>query len=165
MSAYAKALFATNTTLTDELEACEELFTKRPDLFQYFTSPANDKAIKDKIVLKAFQNHPELLNFLRLLIKRGQFSNFHEIVRSYKKLADQKLGILSGELATPSPLDDSSKEKITKEWEAYFKKKIVLKSRIDPSLLGGGVLTIDDKRIDFSLKDKLNKLKTTLVRG
>lgn len=167
MSAYAKALLKSNKTFIDELDACEELFMKHRPLFEYFTSPANKKELKDKILLNAFKKHldTELMNFLRLLIKHGRFNNFFEIASIYKKMAYKKLGTLSGELATPSPLEEASKEKIIKEWEAYFKKKILLTPCIDPSLLGGGVLTIDGKRIDFSLKNKLAKLKTTLAKG
>ncbi len=47
-------------------------------------------------------------------------------------------------------------------FQKYFKTKVELKENIDPEIIGGFILQIDDNYIDASIKNKLRKIKKEL---
>ena len=59
-------------------------------------------------------------------------------------------------------MDDSSREKILAEVAKLHDGEVDLKETVDPTLLGGYILTLDDKQIDASLKRQLSTLRRKL---
>lgn len=166
---YAQALFnlAKEQNGLEEwlslLEALQLLFTDHPKIFQFFTSPIVSIEEKENLLNRHFKPHlPQtMLNFLNHLLKKKQFASFFQIFQSYKKLVHSALGIAEGHIVTTTPLDQMDKELLNR----IINKKIELKEEVDPTLIGGGILTIDGQRIDFSLKGKLERLKRSVLCG
>lgn len=59
-------------------------------------------------------------------------------------------------------MDQEDVEKIKQSLSEKLGKKVELSQELDPSLIGGFLVTIDGKMIDNSLKHKLTNLKTSL---
>lgn len=53
-------------------------------------------------------------------------------------------------------------EKLLKQLNEYSKKQVTVESKIDPDLLGGVIIRIDDTQIDASLKTQLDNLRQGL---
>jgi F-type H+-transporting ATPase subunit delta len=60
-------------------------------------------------------------------------------------------------------VDDIVRKKITDLVSGIFKTTVELKETIDPEIIGGFILQIDDKYIDASIKNKLRKIKKELI--
>lgn len=170
---YAKALFNLACKQNKEelwlesLLSLREFINQNSKLYDYFNSPLPSPEKQEAAFVKLFKPHleAEVLNFVLILLKKRRFTEFNGIACAFKKMVFNKFGMLQGAIATPTPLDEKSKEALIAEWGAILNKKIVLDETIDPTLIGGGVLSFENKRIDFSLKGKLQKLQNNLSRN
>lgn len=63
------------------------------------------------------------------------------------------------------PLDDASEKELQTALSAFTKKgeKILLTKKIDPSILGGMVVSIGDKYVDMSIATKI-KTYTKIIK-
>jgi F-type H+-transporting ATPase subunit delta len=56
-------------------------------------------------------------------------------------------------------------KKLTAEVKEITGGEVVLATKVDPSLIGGFVLTIGDRQIDTSVATSLKKLRKILPKG
>ncbi len=64
---------------------------------------------------------------------------------------------------TAIQLSSAQLSKLQKGVEAKYNQKVEVKTIVDPSILGGVVLTIDSRQLDSSVKGKLQVLKQQLL--
>jgi F-type H+-transporting ATPase subunit delta len=106
---------------------------------------------------------PLALNLVLLLVSRNRLGMIGEIADDYQQRLDSYRGIESAEVITAVPLDDKDKLKLAEHLGAIVGKKVVLKSRVAPELIGGIVARIGGKLLDGSTRSKLADLKKELV--
>jgi F-type H+-transporting ATPase subunit delta len=107
--------------------------------------------------------NPLALNLTYLLVTRGRLNLISDIADEYQRLLDSYHGIEQAEVTTAIPLDDKDKLKLAEHLGAIFSKKVVLKPKADPSLIGGIIARIGGKLIDGSTHSKLEALKRELA--
>jgi len=56
-------------------------------------------------------------------------------------------------------------DEIQKQLEGTYAKKILFNTKIDPAVIGGFVLQVEDTIIDASLKNKLELLKKKFLKA
>jgi F-type H+-transporting ATPase subunit delta len=76
-----------------------------------------------------------------------------------------KLGIKEAFLYTAHPLSEEYKKQIHDFISKKLKLNIELQSNIDPSMIGGFILRIEDQQINASLKSQLKKIKRELINS
>ncbi len=108
---------------------------------------------------------PLALNLVYLLVTRGKLNIAGDIADEYQRLLDSHRGIEQAEVITAVPLNDKDKKRLGEHLEAMVGKKVVLKSRVDPSLIGGMVARIGGKLLDGSTHSKLLALGNELASG
>ena len=106
--------------------------------------------------------NPLALNLVYLLVARSRLSMAGEIADEYQRLLNSYRGIEEAEVFTTIPLDDEDKQKLGERLGAIVDKKVVIKSEIDPSLVGGIVARIGGKLLDGSTRSRLEALKREL---
>lgn len=107
--------------------------------------------------------NPLVLNLARLLITRAGIGMIGDIADEYQRLLDGYYGIEPAEVITAVPLDDKDIRKLTENLSALVGKKIVLKSEVDPGVIGGIVARVGGKLLDGSTRSKLAALRRELV--
>ena len=73
-------------------------------------------------------------------------------------------GICEVTAVTASPMDADLTEKLKEKMCSVTGKKVVLQTRVDPSILGGIVVKVDNKQIDTSVKTRLEELAQQLTQ-
>jgi F-type H+-transporting ATPase subunit delta len=106
---------------------------------------------------------PVALNLMRLLISRNGIGMIGAIASEYQRLVDAYHGIQQAEVVTAVPIDDKDKSKLAESLGARLGSKIVVKSRVDPEILGGVIARVDGKLLDGSTRSKLAALKRELA--
>jgi len=106
---------------------------------------------------------PLALNLVLLLITKGRLSMLSDIVDEYQRLLDSYRGIESADIITAIPLDERDELKLAEHLSAIVGKKVVIKSEVDPALIGGIIAKIGGKLLDGSTRGKLVALKKGLV--
>ena len=134
-------------------------------LVAWFESPKFHFDVKAKLLSEQLSDiNPLALNLACLLVARGRLSMAGDIADEYQRLLDSYRGIEQAEVTTAVPLDDEDKVRLAERLSAVVDKKVVLKPKVDSSLLGGIVARIGDKLLDGSTSSRLLALKRELER-
>jgi F-type H+-transporting ATPase subunit delta len=103
------------------------------------------------------------LSLIDLIVKNGRESFIPAIARVFIHETKKFKGITESVLTTAVKVDDKVKKQITDLISEGFKTKVELKETIDPEIIGGFILQIDDNYIDASIRNKLHKIKKELI--
>ena len=112
--------------------------------------------LKDKLSEVTFM-------FIILLVSKGREGAIVSIVEEAKSQLRAMNNIQAATVKTASPLDDDSRAKILAQVAKLHNGEVELKEIVDPEILGGFVLRLDDKEIDASIKRQLNTLGRKLT--
>ena len=103
-----------------------------------------------------------LISFLMTLIDRNRIEEVMEMFLDFEGGYKEKKNILEAEAVTAIEMTEEQIEKVKKELGEKYGKTIVLKTSVDPSIIGGMVLYIGNEMLDASVKAKFEGLKKQL---
>ena len=135
------------------------------DFANLLNSPIVD-ATKKKDVLNAIfgsKMNKISVDFMNLIVKNEREEMLPAIAESFKDLYKKKNNILDVLVISAAPLDDSTKTTITEKIKTNFNGTIELTEKVDPSLVGGFIIRIDDQQIDASIASQISDLKNILL--
>lgn len=105
-----------------------------------------------------------LVPFLKYLITKRAIGRFEEICEDFYRESDKELGIYEGVVYSVSALGKKEKETLESAFAKLLGKKVRLRNRVEPSLLGGVRVFIDGKVYDGSLSSKIERMRETLLK-
>ena len=106
---------------------------------------------------------PLALNLAYLLASKNRLAIATSIADDYQSLLNDYRGIVETEVTTAVTLTDDEKKEFKERIKTLLGKEIVLKTRVDPNLVGGIVVRAGGKLIDGSARSRLLNLKKQLV--
>ncbi len=169
---YAKALLGAAGAKTDQIVSQLEAVVKDcldrfPALEQALASPNIAQDEKEAMLDRIFSGKIEkvLLNFLKILCRRGRAGSLRAVQVTASMLRDEQLGRLHVQVTSALPLNDEQRNAISAQLKKAFGKDAVLEELTDSSLLGGVVLRIGDKVYDGSVQGKLVQMRQTVLSG
>ena len=165
-SVYGEALYALAkdeglaNQILEELTALKEAFRAEPDFLRLLSSPNLSKQERCQIIDDSFQGkiHVYILNFLKILTEKGYSRHFSDCCASFKNLYNHDNGILPVTAVTAVPLTGAQRDKLTGKLTQITGKAIELVNRVDPSCLGGMRLDYDGRRVEDTLRQRLDTL-------
>lgn len=102
-------------------------------------------------------------NFIKLLIKKNLLKLTSQILFKYNTLYLNSTNQVQINIISATLLDHNEKELILNKLIKHFNKNLIPKFTIDKTMISGVVIKYNDKVIDFSLKNKLSTLKSSLT--
>ncbi|MCJ2181189.1 F0F1 ATP synthase subunit delta [Novosphingobium sp. 1949] len=164
---YASALFelasenGTVTTVEGDLDKTGQAIAGSADLAALIRNPEisrkdSQKAIEAVADLLALS--PLTKNFLGVLADNRRLSALPEMIAAFSAIAAAERGEASADVVSAHALDDAQVEQLRQKLEAREGRNVKIKTSVDPDLLGGLVVTIGSKRIDSSIRTRLNSL-------
>ncbi len=103
-----------------------------------------------------------LLDFLQVLNRKDRLPLVEQIFIQ-SRLANEALkNQVEVTVSTPTSLSDSVRESLVSALKAYAGRDPILTECVEPGLLGGLVVHIGDKKLDFSVVNKLRRFRKTL---
>ena len=138
---------------------------KIPEIKEFLQSPIIIPTKKEDIFHKILGTNVEniTLSLIDLIVKNGRETFLPAIARNFIHETKKYKGITESVLTTAISIDEKIKKQITDLISDVFKTKVELKENIDPEIIGGFILQIDDNYIDASIKNKLRKIKKELI--
>jgi len=97
-------------------------------------------------------------NFLGVLAQNRRAGELPAVIRAFHAIAAAQRGEVSAEVASAHALTDEQLSALEGKLRAREGRTVKLKTRVDPDLLGGLVVTVGSKRIDGSIRTRLNSL-------
>jgi F-type H+-transporting ATPase subunit delta len=150
--------------ILQELEVLRQSFSREPAFLKLLSTPALTKQERCAILDDSFRGRlqPYLLNFLKILTEKGYIRHFSHCCDAYRDQYNRDNGILPVTAVTAVPMTDDQQKRLTEKLEALTGKTVDLRSRIDPSCLGGVRLDYDGKRLDDTVAHRLDAIRTLL---
>ena len=169
-SVYAQGLYSLTKeascekAILDQLLVLEKAFVQEPDFLRLLSSPNLPKEERCQILDKSFREkvHPYVLNFLKILTEKGYVRHFPQCVQAYKEQYNDEHGILAVCAVSAVPLTEEQTQKLKNKLAAITGKEIELTNKINPDCLGGIRLDYDGKRIDGTVRNRLDEIHNLL---
>ncbi len=104
--------------------------------------------------------------FVTLLVNKGREANLPEIVHAFIAQYKEMKNIKTVKLTTAAPVNDAVKQKILDRATATLNNsQVELIEAVNPDLIGGFVLEMDDKLFDASVRRDLNDVKAQFLKN
>jgi F-type H+-transporting ATPase subunit delta len=107
----------------------------------------------------------KVLNLIGLLLRRGRIEELPRLAAEFRRLDDERQGIIHAIATSASPLTKDEIRALTQRLEQSTGGQIDLETQVDPSLLGGVIVRVGDRLIDGSVRSRLERLRNQLVSG
>jgi F-type H+-transporting ATPase subunit delta len=169
---YAKALFelldrSSLEQMRVSLTALGEALQQSTDLQHVMASPAF--SLDDKIgVLTELGRRsgcpPIGQNFLSQLIKTNRVIFLPDIAEEFGAMVDQSKGTQPVEIVSAQPLDPAAQAQLKTQLRSSLKREVELAVQTDPAMLAGLQIKIGSTVYDSTLRNRLNSMKTLLMR-
>lgn len=170
---YAQALYEVASERGILEQAEEQLalvgstLSDHEDLAKLIYHPRVLPKAKKEVITRVFgQDLAEAVhNFLLLLVDKRRENILPSIIKEFKNLTNEAHNIIEAEVTTALPLSDEQQIALAKKLGQVTGKNVILKTKIDVTILGGVVVKIGDKLIDGSVARQLKMLQTTLMNA
>lgn len=104
-------------------------------------------------------------DFLTLLARNKRLSLAIDIARGYASLYRQERGIYKVDVVSAAPLNADGENRLKKLIGAHLNGGTMeYSSHVDPDLIGGFAVTIDNERLDASVRNELKQLRLNLLK-
>ncbi len=164
---YASALFdlaveaGTVSAVESDLDKLEQALGESADLRALIRNPEVSRGQMGKVMAALGQplGLSELAqHFLGVLSANRRMGELPAVIRAFRAIASAQRGEVNAEVASAHPLTDEQLSTLEQKLRAREGRTVKLRSRVDPDLLGGLVVTIGSRRIDSSIRTRLNSL-------
>jgi len=149
-----------------ELEEFEKAYGESPELRAVFVSPAVTLPQKVR-VLEAIGQwlgvSQVTLNFLRVLLANYRMPLLEEAVQAYRKISNDREGIVQVTITSSSELSASERESVAARFRQLTGKQVELDFRIDSGLVGGLMAQIGSTVYDGSVRGSLERIREQLM--
>ena len=170
---YAEALFQVAKsedlveTVEDELYALREALRGNAELREFLSNLRVASEGKKKALIEILGTglSPITLNHLNLIIDQGRERKLAAIAEAFASLAAAAREKATAEVITSIPLSEKMAEKLSRALTKLTKKQVFLKPRVDPTILGGAIVRVENRVIDGSLHQQLGRMRRAMVEG
>jgi F-type H+-transporting ATPase subunit delta len=168
---YAEALFAlaqeqNKVEATQrELEQMGAALKAQPALGRALSLPNVPDAVKHDIVNRVFGHHlsPLMVKFLNVVVSHRRTEVLEAIVDRYEGLSQAARGEVTAVVETAVDMPADVHAEVAAQVSRVTGRKAILNWHTNPDILGGIVVRINDKLIDYSLRRQLNDMKERLL--
>jgi len=169
---YARALFlmADERGLLDQvandMELLFQLSVEIPAFRNFQDSPILSPTRQTQQIREIFKGKLQDLSFtlLDLLAKNNRLPFIERIARQFIEQYKKNKGITTVVLTTTKPVSKEIKEHLVSLIKSKTTPHIMLDEQIEPALVGGFIIKVDDEQIDASVSTQLKNIKKTLTR-
>lgn len=148
-----------------ELEGLLSLMDRDPAFESFLGSPLVEaqerKAALDR--MGRGQINEILLDTLQVMNNKGRSGLVRALVEAYRQEYEELRGQVRVRVQTAVPLTDALRQQLQSAVSSYTGKTAKLEESVEPSLIGGLVVQVADRRIDTSVVKEIRGLEQRLL--
>ena len=171
VSTYAEALFQAaleRNELDETLENLKEFVNalhESEELREFFYGPQIGESQKRRAVDALTEDmSASTRNFLKVLIDNGRVEILEDTVQRYEDLVDEHQGRVEVQLTTAVELSEDALDRVkSRLGEILNGREVMLDTNVDPSIVGGAVLWVGERRVDGSVRGQLQGLREEML--
>lgn len=103
-------------------------------------------------------------NFLGVLAENRRLNLLVDVIAAVERIVAERSGRAPVAVTTAVALSDAQKKELQTKLASSLGHDVTLEVKVDPSILGGMIVTIGSKMIDDSVRRKLERLQGALTR-
>lgn len=148
-----------------ELEQFGQLLDGNRELSAFYEDPAVSAARKKAAtsqLLARLGFCKTTGNFIHVLVERNRMRYFNEMLQAYRQGIRDRLGIVEVGVTTSTEIGQALREQLSRTMEQVSGKRVELRFRIDPQILGGVITRVGDTIYDGSVRQQLQQMKERL---
>ncbi|MHA1108541.1 MAG: F0F1 ATP synthase subunit delta [Alphaproteobacteria bacterium] len=168
---YAKALFE----LADEQSAIDQvdgdlariqaMIDESDDLSRMMQSPVISRDVQGRAmdaVLEAAEICDLVRRFTGVAVANRRLFALPDMIEAWSALLSRHRGEVTAEVISATALGQAQLDAVTEALKGALGGKVAVDARVDPGLIGGMVVRVGSRMIDFSLNTKLEKLQLAM---
>lgn len=165
---YTKAIFdsASDAGSIDKVEKdllkLTEVLNEESNILTFLSNPAVSLQDKKEFVEEHMTSGLNVLvkNLLGLLTQNNRMSILPMLSELFSDLKRQQNNIASAEVVTAAKLDSKLETKLKEKLQSMFGySDVSIENKVDPGILGGVIIKLDDKVIDGSFVGRLEQIR------
>ncbi len=147
--------------INEELSILVDIFARNKELYEILSSPAITDEEKKELLSELFEGKitRSTYGLLYVLVDNGRVKYLPSIAKSFRKGYFAIKGIVEATVTTVKPLDIEQREKLIAKLSSMYEAEVVLREKIDESIIGGMTVKCGDSMLDGSVKSKLEAMK------
>lgn len=170
-SRYAEALYSLKRDSNslektqEEIRELKKVFLENPDFIVILDSSYKTIEEKIEIIDKTLVGvDEEIKNLLKVIIRNHRARYIIEIFDGFISLVNEHRGVIEGLVYSTEKLSDEQLEKLNLAISKVEKRPTELRNIIDPNLIGGVKVVINDHIYDGSIKHNIENMKNSLIK-
>ncbi|XP_028174674.1 ATP synthase subunit O, mitochondrial-like [Ostrinia furnacalis] len=133
---------------------------RKPAMLDFIETSVISRAAKAKLLEEVGAKAgmpPAAVNFLSIVAENGRLKLLRRMVNMFLAVMVAHRNEALCEVITAKPLDGSTRTALMDALNKFVKggKKIQLTEKVDPSIIGGMIVGVEDKHIDMSISRKI----------
>ncbi len=134
------------------------------DFAMFLASPIVDGDARRDTLEKLFRGKCTdlLVDTLQVLNRKGRLHLVPALAEAYRRGREELLGRIEVRVRSAAPLTESHRQQLAAVIRQQTGKEPDLLETVDPSLLGGLVVQVGDRKLDASIARKLDRLSRRL---
>nr|ACO15580.1 ATP synthase subunit O, mitochondrial precursor [Caligus clemensi] len=165
---YATALYSAATkqkalpAVEKDLTTFKATMDKDVRLREFLADPSIKKSLKSEGLASAcdkLKMNPLSKNCMLALAENGRYAMIGDVIGSFSTIMAAHRGEVSCEVTTAKPLNAANAKEVQDAIAGFLKsgQKSLITYKVDPTIIGGMVVSIGDKFVDMSIQSKINK--------
>lgn len=129
-------------------------------------SRTEDRVYENLAPLEAdAQASPEVLSIISKMAENGDLDKLPDVLELYRGFIDSEREVVGVHVTTAVPLDDELRELIKNKCESDLESRVFLIEHVDPSIIGGIILSARGKRRDASVRMQLETARRVMTQN
>jgi F-type H+-transporting ATPase subunit delta len=150
----------------EQLQSVASLLEQQPEARRFLENPTTAGARRNKVlqeIASALGFQKQITNFVGILLDKGRLELLDEIIDAYRKLLDDRMGIVRALVTVARPLDAAQQNELAMKLMERTGKTIRMEVAVDASLIGGVVAQVGSTVYDGSVRTQLQTFKNRLI--
>ncbi len=153
--------------VVDQAKSVLQIWSDCPELSEAMASPVLEVDSKKAALERIFEKKltPSFLNLLKLLADRQRIGLLDAVLERMLELYREQRNIALATVTSASALNDAQQADLLKKIQSIAgTNNLELNLNVDPSLIGGFVVSVGSKVIDASLAGQVRRLGLSLAK-
>jgi F-type H+-transporting ATPase subunit delta len=148
-----------------EIGGLRALIGASGDLSDFLQDRAIPPEAKQRILSQIFEGKVQeiTLNFLLLVVSRQRERFLPDILAACQAILDEREGIVDADAVSAVGLTPAQEDLLKARLGSYTGKRIRMRTRVDPALIGGFIVRVGDTVFDSSLAMQLQRIRHGLT--
>jgi F-type H+-transporting ATPase subunit delta len=168
---YARALYTLaeekelHHQVYQEMSTVADSFISLPQLTDALSNPMYSVSEKEKLLTTSAgtQISPIMRQFIHFVIEKGREEFMLFIAMSYQDIYRKEQKIVLGKITSARQMNEESLARIKKYIAEHYDSNLLLTTHVDPAIIGGFVMEVNNFRFDVSVRTELQNIQKQMV--